>query len=668
MMIKEIKSKQKRIYTTILSSYLYLKCNKVLFGIFIGIFTIFCTSGFAQSPEIFKQVKLLYPDANAVVLEEKENVNIEIENGELKINSRHHIDKIILNEKAQGYANEYIYYDDTFNEISDIHAVLLTPNGKKYKKQKVDNIKTTGKVSSSIFFHDNKVKQIIFPKINEGSRAIVSYNEETKDPHFLGAFYFSSYMPSVKSEFSISFPKSVKIKYKLLNDDDGKIEFKEVEEKNIKTYTWRSKNVDKYNWDSDAVPISYVEPHVIVYIDEFETEGETKKVLSDANQLYSWYRSLISKVNSEENEELKAIVDTLINEEDSRYDKIKKVFYWVQTNIKYVAFEDGLSGFIPRDASTVCAKRYGDCKDMASIITEMLKYCDIKANFTWIGTRKIPYTYTDIPTPMVDNHMIASVKVDDKYLFLDATGQYTPLGFPTSFIQGKEAMIGLDPENMILEAVPVIEKEKNAYTDSTIVEIQNEALVGRSFSNFTGYSKLAMVPNLSDQTYDKNKDFLSEILEKGHNKFSIDTVSISGVNDRDKKLGLNYDFTIPDYVKNLNNNIYVNLNLDRVYYNDYIQKERLDQDLIIKYKFIEKHKTCLKIPIGYHLTTIPENENFYHNDFGFSIKYTHNDDQIILDKTIYIDALLLDKKDFTEWNKMIDLLNKSYNEVIVLKK
>ncbi|MBL4655453.1 MAG: DUF3857 domain-containing protein, partial [Bacteroidia bacterium] len=518
-------------------------------GILIGGVTFFCNSAFSQSPEIFKQVKLLYPDANAVVLEEKEDVNIKIINGELKISSRHHIDKLILNEKAQGYANEYIYYDDTFNEISDINAILLTPKGTKYKKQKVDNIKTTGKLSNSIFFHDNKVKQIIYPKINEGSRIIVTYREETKDPHFLGAFYFSSYMPSVKSEFSISFPKSVKIKYKLLNDDGNKVEFNEIEEKNVKTYTWKSKNVDKYNWDSDAVPISHVEPHVIVYIDEFESDGETKKILSDPNQLYSWYRSLISKVNSVENEELKAIIDTLINENDSRYDKIKKVFYWVQDNIKYVAFEDGLSGFIPRDASTVCSKRYGDCKDMTSIITEMLKYCDIKANFTWIGTRKIPYTYTDIPTPMVDNHMIASVKVNDKYLFLDATGQYTPLGFPTSFIQGKEAMIGLDPDNMILVNVPVMEKEENSYTDSTIVEIQDEALVGRSFSSFIGYSKLALVPDITDQTYDKNKELLSEILEKGHNKFKIDTLNISGINNRDKELELNYAFTIPDYVK-----------------------------------------------------------------------------------------------------------------------
>ncbi|MBL4655979.1 MAG: hypothetical protein JKY33_09175 [Bacteroidia bacterium] len=94
----------------------------------------------------------------------------------------------------------------------------------------------------------------------------------------------------------------------------------------------------------------------------------------------------------------------------------------------------------------------------------------------------------------------------------------------------------------------------------------------------------------------------------------------------------------------------------------------MEQDLIIKYKFIEKNKTHLKIPEGYHLSNIPENENFYHNDFGFSIKYIQEDDQIILYKTIYIDTLLLDKKDFEEWNKMIDLLNKSYSEAIVLKK
>jgi hypothetical protein len=28
-------------------------------------------------------------------------------------------------------------------------------------------------------------------------------------------------------------------------------------------------------------------------------------------------------------------------------DKVKAIFYWVQNNIRYIAFEDGIAGFLP---------------------------------------------------------------------------------------------------------------------------------------------------------------------------------------------------------------------------------------------------------------------------------------------------------------------------------
>ena len=86
----------------------------------------------------------------------------------------------------------------------------------------------------------------------------------------------------------------------------------------------------------------------------------------------------------------------LIENTIDKDDKARLIFNWVQDNIKYVAFEDGMGGFIPRPAASVCHKRYGDCKDMASIITDMLRYAGIKGNITWVGSDELPYDYTEI--------------------------------------------------------------------------------------------------------------------------------------------------------------------------------------------------------------------------------------------------------------------------------
>src|SRR5581483_12039727 len=105
---------------------------------------------------------------------------------------------------------------------------------------------------------------------------------------------------------------------------------------------------------------------------------------------------------------LARITDSLVANQPTELAKVKSIYYWVINNIKYVAFEDGMQGYIPRQADSICMKRYGDCKDMASIITAMLSVAKIPSYLTWIGTRDIPYSYDDVPLPMADNHMIAT--------------------------------------------------------------------------------------------------------------------------------------------------------------------------------------------------------------------------------------------------------------------
>ena len=101
----------------------------------------------------------------------------------------------------------------------------------------------------------------------------------------------------------------------------------------------------------------------------------------------------------------------------------------------------------------------------------MLKIAGIKGYLTWIGTRDIPYNYTELPTPFTDNHMILTYKNGGKVYFLDATGQYLPLELPSSFIQGKEALVGIDSTEYEILKVPVIDADVNSHIDSSVIWI-----------------------------------------------------------------------------------------------------------------------------------------------------------------------------------------------------
>src|SRR6185437_2977242 len=153
------------------------------------------------------------------------------------------------------------------------------------------------------------------------------------------------------------------------------------------------------------------------------------------------------------------VVDSLTIGLKTNESKARSVYSWVQHNIKYVAFEDGMGGFVPREASLVCSRRFGDCKDMASILTAMLKKAGVPAYFTWIGTRDLPYNFDQVPLPMTSNHMICTINLDGKYVFLDGTDPTCVFGMPSAGIQDKQAMISVNEKEYKILKVPAVEKE-----------------------------------------------------------------------------------------------------------------------------------------------------------------------------------------------------------------
>ncbi len=627
-----------------------------------------CTSTFAQRSSNLTQYLNLYPDDNAIFLSRKEHATIRIESGQLKIFSDKSEDMLLLNEKANIFNEKSIYYS-TFEEISNIQAMTRVPSGKGYKDVKVENIITKTDMSAGTFYDDYKAKTYVYPDLQAGARLVLSYRETLKEPRFFGNFFFGAYIPSEYSEFSVTFPPEVKIKYKLYGCEDGDVMFTKTESKKGNTYTWSANFPKKHRSETDAPNVRYYAPHLIVYIDEYTINGKTQKLLSDVGELYKWYRELVKDVNKNNDEHLKTLVDSITSGARTETEKVKRIYYWVQDNIKYIAFEDGLGGFVPREASAICDKRYGDCKDMSSILSKMLTLADVKnARIAWIGTRHIPYTYEDVPSPLCDNHMIATWNDNGNYYFLDATGKNTPLGMYTSMIQGKEALIYKGESGYDIVKVPEVPKEKNVSSDTVFIHMNNDRIAGTGLYDVTGFQKIDLCYNMQGLSEDEKLKFLRKFLQKGSNKFQLDSISCSNLQEKENDLKIRYNFSISDYARLNGNETYCNMNLDKSLFNDYLKPEDRKIDREIDYKSIDKNTTVMEIPDGYAADYIPKNASYSSPKFGFDMKYTLRGNKIYCDKSVYIDALLIKTTDFPEWNKMISALSSAYKETVILKK
>ncbi len=615
-------------------------------------------------------IKKIFPDDEVILLNYSEKINVDIVDGKLKIESFNEQETIYLDSKftAFGGVERSISYSPFFNEITNIEAVSFVPNGNRFEKNIVTEFKSERSSSNSVFYDDSMVKKFTYSGVKKGAVTSLKYTELIKDPHMIGLFMFGNYISSEKNFFSITFPSTVKIAFKTFGNIE-EVNFKTMTSKDGKTtYSWQTTNQKALKIESKSQNIRYLSPHVIPYIESYTIDGITTQVLGDVPKLYNYYKDLVKNVNLNPSKELVQLADSLTKGK-SEIDKIKSVYYWVQDNVKYIAFEEGMGGFVPREANDVCTKRYGDCKDMASLITTMLKSVGLKASLVWIGTRDIPYKYIENPTLSVDNHMIAAVQLDNNWIYLDATDDHVDFGLPTNHIQGKEAMIQLNNGDYLIENVPIVKTETNKRIDKIEVKLEKNILKGKGQSVYDGLWKGELLHRLNAFSDKQKTDFCENIFKLGNNKCKVEKSEILNLKKRDEKLVFNYDISVPDYIKIIEDEIYVNPHLFKhLTPASEIDIEKRKTAIEDDYKWAEESIVEIEIPVGFKIAEMPDNKTFTNAKFNFEIKYINIGNKIqVSQKTVY-DVLVLEKVDFEEFNKMTKLMMSAYNELISFKK
>lgn len=621
----------------------------------------------AQYSELYDKYKSKHPDATLIKLKQETNVVITLDKGVLDITQNNFEENLYLNDAATQVSQKSLSFSSFF-ELEDIEASSYNYQGNKYREDKVSEFTEKDELGES-FYDDTKSINFIYSNLRQGSKSALKYVQRIKDPRFLMPFYFGDFSPVAQNKYSITADAAVNLKFKQFNTEDLNINFSKEEKRGKVTYTWELKDVDAFDYEANASSYKNVLPHIVPFIASYQVNGNTVIVLNETQDLYNWYYSMVKDVNQEPADpELITLTNNLVAGLSNDLEKVKAIYYWTQRNIKYIAFEYGLGGFIPREANQVFKKKYGDCKDNSSILYKMMEIAGIQGHLTWIGTRSIPYKYEEVPAPLVDNHMILSYFEKDKVYFLDATGRNTSINFPSSFIQGKEALVALDENNYRIVKVPVIPAEANAVSDSTVLKIEGEKLVGTTTTTVAGYNKsdyLYALGNLNSKN--ERDEFYNSVFQKGNNKFIANGIIEENKEDYDQDLLIKFDFTIDNYLNRFGDDIYVNLNLNRQI-DQFRTDSKRKRDIEFDYKNAYFFKTYLEIPQGYKIDYLPESQSFENDYIKSTLTYTKSSNGIEYTHSIVCDFLVLDLDQQKEVNNLIKEVEKAYKEVVTLTK
>lgn len=629
----------------------------------VAIILLFSYRLCAQDTQAYLEKYKNYTELQTVYNEEY-HIGIDKDN-KLNITLNQHEELLVLTDKASAIrTTESVVFSDLLPLVS-YEAYTLNNVNNKEKKTKIAQVNDRKYNRNNVFDSDVKLKEFTFANLVQGSKKVIKHEVFFKDPFLLHRFNIGVSSPSVKRMLTINYPDNVTLDYKIFNiaPEDVKVEKKQKGSKRALIFTVESPQVMKY--DSDSPGILYEMPHLHFWITEYTVSKETHKVLGTTDKLYDYYRKFIGQINVEEHQELKDFTRELVKNDLTDLEKLKRIFNWVQKNIKYIAFESGYEGFIPREASEVYSRKYGDCKDMASIICDMARYAGIpNVHFTWIGSRELPYRYSELPTLAVDNHMIASYTYDKGIIYLDATDAHVPFGLPSGFIQGKEALIAKGDLYTITK-VPEVDAEENAETDVLKLSLDNQKLKGSGTYTSNGLLATNYRNAIGDDQRMRN-EFVKELVGKGNDKFKLIRYTEEQFDNDDKPYSIQYDFELDNYVVRSGADSYVNLPLNKSIVANTLENNRmLSFDLEMLQK--QSHSISLALPQNTEVVYVPENVSFENELLKYVITYEKSKDEIVLKYETITRKTIITPREFALWNATLKTLKEHLSENIILK-
>ncbi len=440
----------------------------------------------------------------------------------------------------------------------------------------IDTVYITS-INDGISADGDKYLNIPIPSIADNTEIeyVISIQSHAKvDTFNLETDYFVSVYPYLyMASFVQGDVKRITSKY------TNKISFSQHKKLKI----WKSNEIDLYKQEANRPEFH----KTFQWVEIASTEKSWKQAGND----------YLSKIEDKLHSELsKGQLLSILPDSRDSITITKELAKFVQSGVTYQALEFGSRALIPNTTKQTLQNKYGDCKDHAVILYDLLKKKGIKAYLALVNTKE--YINPDLVTLDQFDHMIVYVPKINGGVFIDATDKYTAidLQIPPRSVQGSKALI-LEKNKSRLVDIPQISAEQNNLSIERTVSKENNLFISKETAIAKGYIASEI------------RAFLQP-LTKEH---------------------INTD--ISQWV----NGYYPNLTvLDFNYYN----LEKLDKPLIIEFTFQQNsHNTDFKVPAfleRVYLSYSAYQKRLYPfriiESFAITSKTTTNDPQLQVNK------------------------------------
>lgn len=328
----------------------------------------------------------------------------------------------------------------TIEEIADVHVVALASAGYR-------------------MYYDQRQVRAVFGGLSVGDTIEVAFLQRDVAARNMFDEYFGDIMPVQGTE-----PRKL-IEYILEAPRDKPIYF-------------NLRGVEKKDGPDDSVLYSYSAKDVEAIKPEAGMPGWTEiatylhaSTYKTWNDVGDWYWDLVREQLVVDEDVEKAVAEALegLAADATTEQKVAAIYTYVVRNTRYVGLEFGIHGFKPYRTTEVLSRRFGDCKDKASLLKVMLGEAGVNSHLVLVRTRDQGVVPAKPASLAVFNHAITYVP--DLDLFLDGTAEWSgPTELPAGD-QGASVLVVEDGAGAKFRKIPVSAAKDNLRRTEQLIKL-----------------------------------------------------------------------------------------------------------------------------------------------------------------------------------------------------
>lgn len=437
-----------------------------------------------KSPHFSVDPKALYEAASAVAAPDGAYVTILTDEDSYTFDDAgrvahnvHVIYKVITQKGAEGWDAISVGWEPWHEARPTFRVRVIAPDFSVHELDPKTITEVPARGGDYKMYSDGKRVHAPFPAIAPGVVVEEEYNMVETEPFFAAgrtgwSWFGHDRIPSAHNVVILDAPASLPLRYGSLLLPDLKPVRTEANGRVTLTF-------DLGPQEAAEPRDPYLPPDIAHYPEvRFSTGASWQAIATD------YGKTVDARVNLAA---VQSIVDNLIAGKKAVAEKEAAIVDYLDREVRYTGIEFGEAAIVPHDPAETLSRKYGDCKDKATLLVTMLRAAKIPAYVALLNAGSRMDIPADLPGMGLFDHAIVYVpgnpRRGEPALWIDATDRYARLGQLPINDQGRWSLIAR------AETTELVKTPESTSRDNVLLEHREIALSENGPANVTEKSK-----------------------------------------------------------------------------------------------------------------------------------------------------------------------------------